>query len=75
MDRTHLRWFTRASAHRLARSAGFEVERERYSPIEQPPGRLRRALPRATDVAVRVALRAWPGLMAQQFVLRLRPCD
>ncbi|MFL5780721.1 MAG: class I SAM-dependent methyltransferase [Thermoleophilaceae bacterium] len=74
MDRTHLRWFTRASARELARTAGFEVERERFSPIEVPPGRLRRALPRVTDVAVKTILRIWPELMAQQFILRLRPC-
>jgi hypothetical protein len=27
-----------------------------------------------TNVAIKIALRAWPELMAQQFVLRLRPC-
>jgi 2-polyprenyl-3-methyl-5-hydroxy-6-metoxy-1,4-benzoquinol methylase len=75
LDRTHLRFFTRASAHELVRSAGFAIERERFSPIEQAPGRARRALPRVTDVVVKTALRAWPGLMAQQFVMRLRPCD
>jgi 2-polyprenyl-3-methyl-5-hydroxy-6-metoxy-1,4-benzoquinol methylase len=73
LDRTHLRFFTRASAHELVRSAGFVVERERFSPIEQQPGRLRRALPRATDRAVKALLRVWPELFAQQFVLRLRP--
>ena len=74
MDRTHLRWFTRAGAHDLVEGAGFEIERERFAPIEQAPGRLRRIAPRATDVAVKAALRAWPELMAQQFVMRLRPC-
>ncbi|MEA2435986.1 MAG: hypothetical protein QOF65_542 [Thermoleophilaceae bacterium] len=73
MDRTHLRWFTHASARRLVYEAGFEIERERFSPIEQPPGVMRRAAPLATDLAVKAALRLWPGLMAQQFVLRLRP--
>jgi 2-polyprenyl-3-methyl-5-hydroxy-6-metoxy-1,4-benzoquinol methylase len=75
LDRTHLRFFTRASARELAHSAGFSIERERFSPIEQPPGRLRRTLPLATDLAVKAALRLWPELMAQQFVMRLRPCD
>jgi 2-polyprenyl-3-methyl-5-hydroxy-6-metoxy-1,4-benzoquinol methylase len=74
MDRTHVRWFTRASAHRLVRDAGFEIERERFSPIEQPPGFMRRIAPLPTDVAVKAALRVWPELMAQQFILRLRPC-
>jgi 2-polyprenyl-3-methyl-5-hydroxy-6-metoxy-1,4-benzoquinol methylase len=75
LDRTHLRFFTRESAHELVRSAGFAIERERFSPVEREPGLARRALPRVTDVAVKAALRAWPGLMAQQFVMRLRPCD
>lgn len=74
LDRTHLRFFTRATAHELVHQAGFEIERERFSPIEQAPGRMRRAFPLATDVAVKAALRVWPGLMAQQFVMRLRPC-
>ena len=73
LDRTHLRFFTRAAAHELVREAGFEIERERFSPIEQEPGLLRRAFPKATDVAVKTVLRYWPELMAQQFVLRLRP--
>jgi hypothetical protein len=73
IDRTHLRFFTRRSAHELVRDAGFTIERERFAPIEQAPGVLRRRFPRATDVAVKSLLRAWPELMAQQFVLRLRP--
>jgi 2-polyprenyl-3-methyl-5-hydroxy-6-metoxy-1,4-benzoquinol methylase len=73
LDRTHLRFFTRATAHELVRRAGYEIERETFTPIEQPPGILRRLLPRATDVAVKSVLRVWPELMAQQFVLRLRP--
>lgn len=75
LDRTHLRFFTRATAHQLVRGAGFTIERERFAPIEQPPGLARRVLPRATDVAVKSLLRVWPELMAQQFVLRLRPSD
>jgi 2-polyprenyl-3-methyl-5-hydroxy-6-metoxy-1,4-benzoquinol methylase len=73
LDRTHLRFFTRATAHELVRGAGFAIERERFSPIEQPPGVMRRLLPRATDVAVKTLLRVWPELFAQQFVMRLRP--
>jgi 2-polyprenyl-3-methyl-5-hydroxy-6-metoxy-1,4-benzoquinol methylase len=73
LDRTHLRFFTRRTAHELVRGAGFEIERERFSPIEQAPGMLRQLLPRVTDVAVKSMLRIWPELMAQQFVLRLRP--
>jgi 2-polyprenyl-3-methyl-5-hydroxy-6-metoxy-1,4-benzoquinol methylase len=73
LDRTHLRFFTRCAAHELVRGAGFEIERERFAPVEQAPGVLRRLLPRATDVTVKWLLRVWPELMAQQFVLRLRP--
>ena len=73
LDRTHLRFFTRRTVHELVRDSGFAVERERFAPIEQEPGLMRRALPRATDVAIKSLLRVWPELMAQQFVLRLRP--
>jgi 2-polyprenyl-3-methyl-5-hydroxy-6-metoxy-1,4-benzoquinol methylase len=77
LDRTHLRFFTRATAHELVLGAGFAIERERFTPILQPPGRISRAMrgafPRAADVAVRAARRVWPELMAQQFVFRLRP--
>jgi 2-polyprenyl-3-methyl-5-hydroxy-6-metoxy-1,4-benzoquinol methylase len=72
-DRTHLRFFTRRTARALAAEAGFEVEEERFAPVERPPGRLRRALPLATDVAYKSLMRVWPELLAQQFVLRLRP--
>jgi SAM-dependent methyltransferase len=74
LDRTHLRFFTRSTAHALVHGAGFAIERERFTPIEErPPGILRRLLPRVTDVAVKALTRAVPGLLAQQFVLRLRP--
>ncbi|HEX8083919.1 MAG TPA: class I SAM-dependent methyltransferase [Solirubrobacteraceae bacterium] len=73
LDRTHLRFFTRRTAHELARSAGFEVERERLAHLERAPGPIRRALPRATNLVDRALVRLWPGLFAQQFVLRLRP--
>jgi 2-polyprenyl-3-methyl-5-hydroxy-6-metoxy-1,4-benzoquinol methylase len=73
LDRTHLRFFTRETAHELARAAGFVVEHERLVHLERAPGRVRRALPRVTNVADRVLVRLWPGFFAQQFVLRLRP--
>jgi 2-polyprenyl-3-methyl-5-hydroxy-6-metoxy-1,4-benzoquinol methylase len=74
-DRTHLRFFTRASAHALATEAGFRIESERFTPVERPPGVLRRGFPRATDIAYKTLMRFWPELLAQQFVLRLRPVD
>lgn len=73
LDRTHLRFFTRESAHALARDAGFMVEHEHLVHLEREPGLLRRALPRLTHVVDRGLVRASPGLFAQQFVLRLRP--
>src|SRR5439155_24466058 len=36
LDRTHLRFFTQRSAHRLAADAGFQVVRERYTPALLP---------------------------------------
>jgi 2-polyprenyl-3-methyl-5-hydroxy-6-metoxy-1,4-benzoquinol methylase len=75
LDRTHLRFFTRAAAHALVRDAGFTVERERFVHLERQPGPVRRALPLVTSVADRAIARAWPGMFAQQFVLRLRPTD
>jgi 2-polyprenyl-3-methyl-5-hydroxy-6-metoxy-1,4-benzoquinol methylase len=75
LDRTHLRFFTRATALELASRAGYAVERERFAHLERRPGPLRRALPLATSLGDRALARALPGLFAQQFVLRLRPCD
>lgn len=72
-DRTHLRWFTRASAQDLVRGAGLTIDRERFTPAplpgepivrraDAPPGRaLRRARQAAAD--------RWPELFALQFVL------
>jgi 2-polyprenyl-3-methyl-5-hydroxy-6-metoxy-1,4-benzoquinol methylase len=73
LDRTHLRFFTRRSAEALATGAGFTIERARFQHLERPPGPVRRRLPLATSVADRAMARLWPGLFAQQFVLRLRP--
>jgi 2-polyprenyl-3-methyl-5-hydroxy-6-metoxy-1,4-benzoquinol methylase len=73
LDRTHLRFFTRATALELADRAGFVVERERFAHLERPPGPLRRALPLPMSLVDRALARLAPGLFAQQFVLRLRP--
>lgn len=35
-DRTHLRFFTRRSAHELVQEAGFEIEQERFAPLYFP---------------------------------------
>jgi 2-polyprenyl-3-methyl-5-hydroxy-6-metoxy-1,4-benzoquinol methylase len=73
LDRTHLRFFTRATAHAMVREAGFRVERERFVHLERRPGPLRRALPLPTSLVDRTLARLLPGFFAQQFVLRLSP--
>ena len=72
LDRTHLRFFTRSSAHALVRDAGFVVVAEGRIHLERRPGPLRRALPLATNLVDRALVRLLPGLFAQQFVLTLR---
>jgi len=67
-DRTHLRFFTRASARELAAEAGFEVAAERFAdaplPLESHVAALARLRPHA--------LRVRPELFALQVVLDLR---
>lgn len=68
-DRTHLRFFTRASAGELARRAGFAVREER--PVPAP-------LPLESRIAAVGRLRGWavgrrPELFALQLVLVLEP--
>ena len=73
LDRTHLRFFTRASARRLAEDAGYTVERERFAHLERRPGPVHRTFPFAMSLVDRASARLLPGLFAQQFILRLRP--
>jgi methionine biosynthesis protein MetW len=73
LDRTHLRFFTRATVHHLVRGAGFDIEDERFVHLERSAGPVRRALPLATTLADRALVRLSPGFFAQQFVLTLRP--
>jgi len=76
MDATHLRWYTRKSLLALVRNAGFEVTHVGCSaglwmseynsrPLNLIPGRIR-------SRAVRLLLRALPGLMACQYVVQVR---
>ena len=70
-DRTHLHFFTRTTAHALARDAGFAVVEERFAdaplPLESRAGALR---------ALRAPLvRRAPELLALQVVLSLQPVD
>jgi methionine biosynthesis protein MetW len=68
-DRTHLRFFTRASARALAEGAGLEIVAERFAPAALP---LQARIPalRALEGA---ALRARPELFALQVVLVCEP--
>jgi 2-polyprenyl-3-methyl-5-hydroxy-6-metoxy-1,4-benzoquinol methylase len=67
LDRTHLRFFTRASAAELARRAGFAVRAERLAGAPLPLESRVPALGRVRDRCVR----RYPGLLALQFVLVL----
>ncbi|HEU4979001.1 MAG TPA: class I SAM-dependent methyltransferase [Solirubrobacteraceae bacterium] len=64
-DRTHLRFFTRASARTVVEDAGLRVVRERFAPAPLPLQAHVRALTRLEPAAAR----AWPELFALQFVL------
>jgi len=66
-DRTHLRFFTRASARELAARAGFAVAQERFAPAPLPLESRLPALARLRGPALRRA----PELFALQFVLVL----
>jgi 2-polyprenyl-3-methyl-5-hydroxy-6-metoxy-1,4-benzoquinol methylase len=66
-DRTHLRFFTRASAAELARRAGFAVRAEHLAGAPLPLESRVPALGRVRDRCVR----RYPELLALQFVLVL----
>jgi 2-polyprenyl-3-methyl-5-hydroxy-6-metoxy-1,4-benzoquinol methylase len=67
LDRTHLRFFTRASAAELARRAGFAVRAERLAGAPLPLESRVPALGRVRDRCVHRC----PELLALQFVLVL----
>jgi SAM-dependent methyltransferase len=68
-DRTHLRFFTRASARALVEGAGLRVVAERFAPAPVPLQARIPALARLQAPAVR----AWPELFGLQFVLVAEP--
>ncbi len=79
MDATHLRWFTRKSLLALVENAGFKVAylgcsaglwMAEYNsrPLNLVPARIRRG-------AVLLLLRAFPGLMACQYVVQVRAVE
>jgi 2-polyprenyl-3-methyl-5-hydroxy-6-metoxy-1,4-benzoquinol methylase len=67
LDRTHLRFFTRASASALAHRAGFAVQAEHPAGAPLPLESRVPALAKVRDPCVRRC----PGLLALQFVLVL----
>lgn len=64
-DRTHLRFFTRASARALAEGAGLRIVAERFAPAPLP---LQARVPALRSLEA-VAARAYPELFALQTVL------
>jgi 2-polyprenyl-3-methyl-5-hydroxy-6-metoxy-1,4-benzoquinol methylase len=68
-DRTHLRFFTRASARALAQTAGYDIEREQFTRWRLPFQRRFKFLRRWEPVMPR----RWPELFAFQFVMTLKP--
>jgi 2-polyprenyl-3-methyl-5-hydroxy-6-metoxy-1,4-benzoquinol methylase len=79
-DRTHLRWFTRDSARELTARAGFQIERERFTPAPLPLEGAVRRIAGGTPESPRFPLghlrwflsRRAPRLFALQFVFVLR---
>ena len=67
-DRTHLRFYTRATAHALAREAGWAVAEERFTDAPLP---LESRISALGAVRATLVARA-PELLALQFVLTLR---
>lgn len=68
MDRTHLRFFDRVSARALCFGSEWRVELD-LADGHLPGSRLLGPLATLTNG---IALRVWPGLLAWQFVFRLR---
>jgi len=68
-DRTHLRFFTRASARGLVEGAGLRVAGERFAAAPVPLQARVPALARLEGAAAR----AWPELFALQFVFVAEP--
>ena len=68
-DRTHLRFFTLASARALAATAGYDVEREQFTRWRLPLQKRFKSLKRWEAPMAR----RWPALFAFQFVMTLKP--
>lgn len=72
-DRTHLRFFTRTTAHELVEQAGYSIQTERFAPTELPLEAVGQRLlgPDAMDRLRWTAARKRPTVFALQFVLTL----
>ncbi|MDO8671584.1 MAG: class I SAM-dependent methyltransferase [Dehalococcoidia bacterium] len=72
LDRTHLRFFTLASARHLIAFCGYKVEKEivRWSPF--PGDRLWRKVPFLRNAVNETIAKIFPGLYGYQFVFCLR---
>jgi len=76
LDRTHLRFFTRKTARRLASDAGYEVIGEKLSaiPIELVLGLAPSSLAiRFLNACLALVTKFLPGLFGYQILLLLRP--
>lgn len=72
MDRTHLRFFTRATAQKMLQASGFNVVHSEPILAFPPPvgGSALRLLGRSAKARARVILGSlWPTLFAKQFIL------
>jgi glycosyltransferase involved in cell wall biosynthesis len=75
LDRTHLHFFTRRSAERLIRQAGFKIERRRITiiPVELVLGLSpRNPIARLLNAVLYGVTRLLPGLFGYQLVFRAR---
>jgi len=72
-DRTHLRFFTLASARRLFHDCGYRLTYEHVCWVALPPDRLWRLLPPLRRLVNSTLVRLWPGLHGHQFVFRAVP--
>jgi methionine biosynthesis protein MetW len=80
MDATHLRWFTKATFHRLLNSAGFEICQSKYTPgtflsVYSQTWPWRSLSPYYRGRLVRLAMRWWPSLFGCQVVVQARLSD
>ena len=72
MDRTHLRFFTRASARKMFEQCGYTVEEEKVRWAPFPGDRLWRRGPPFRNALNAFLARAMPGLHGYQFLFKLR---